>query len=65
MQLDASKTGWVLAWCRIEKCESLPEIPNGLFVCTAGIWRAEMKSGFANLVCNIRRFLDLERIKAS
>jgi hypothetical protein len=22
-QLDASKNGWILTWCRIEKCESL------------------------------------------
>ncbi|MBB5708628.1 hypothetical protein [Sphingopyxis panaciterrulae] len=37
----------------------------GLLDRTVGIKRAETKIGLANLVCNIRRFLYLERINAT
>lgn len=50
---------------RIEHVFADQKYRTGLFARTIGIKRAEMKTGLANLVCNIRRFLYLERINAT
>jgi hypothetical protein len=60
-----SNAGKSVIQSRVEHVFADQKSRMGLFVRTVGIRRAEMKIGLANLVYNIRRYLYLERIKAT
>ncbi len=50
---------------RVEHVFADQKSQMGLFIRIVGITRATMRIGLANIVCNMRRFLFLERLNAS